>query len=97
MSETPRDTDCPRTDKFQQGRPFAPAGDAMDWPTFARQLERDLAAANARAEQNEKDAGRYRWILKQAQITDFIFRVLNSKERHVSNAIDAAIAAKEKQ
>lgn len=59
-------------------------------------LQRELAAANARAEQNEKDAGRYRWILKRAQITDFIFRGLNSKERHVSNAIDAAIAAKEK-
>lgn len=40
----------------------------------------------------QKDAGRYRWILQQAKITDFIFAYTKSDERHVSNAIDATIA-----
>ena len=37
------------------------------------------------------NSNRYIWILNQAKITDFIFAYLKSGERHVSNAIDAAI------
>lgn len=50
---------------------------------------RELAAERERADRNQEDAERYRWILSQATITDFIFRCLRSRERHVSNAIDA--------
>jgi hypothetical protein len=39
------------------------------------------------------NSDRYLWILHQAKITDFIFAYLKSDERHVSNAIDAAIGA----
>jgi hypothetical protein len=34
------------------------------------------------------------WVLSQAEITDFIFAYLKSDERHVSNAIDAAMKEK---
>ena len=43
-----------------------------------------------------KDAERYNWILHQAKITDFIFSYLKSNERHISNAIDTAIAKEKK-
>lgn len=37
-----------------------------------------------------KDVERYRWIMSQAKITDFIFTYTKSTERHVNNAIDFA-------
>ena len=37
------------------------------------------------------DAERYRWIIRQADITDFIFCFVKSDERHVNNAIDQAM------
>jgi len=57
---------------------------------YILQLERELTAERERADRNQEDAERYRWILHQAPITDFIFRFTKSNERHVSNAIDAA-------
>lgn len=59
------------------------------------EMDRDHARLDAklereRADRNQEDAERYRWILHQAPITDFIFVFTKSKERHVSNAIDTA-------
>lgn len=51
----------------------------------------DLAASLGREDALRKDAERYRWILHQAKITDFIFAYTKSDERHVSNAIDDAM------
>lgn len=51
----------------------------------------DLAASFDREDALQKDAERYRWILHQAKITDFIFAYTKSDERHVSNAIDDAM------
>jgi hypothetical protein len=67
---------------------------------FDRAIDDDHPATRAhappRAPAGDKallrDAARYRWILEQAVLTDEIFRYLDSKERHVSNAIDSALA-----
>lgn len=56
-------------------------------------LNAELCARDATIEALRVDAERYWWILTQAAVTDFIFKYLKSRERHVSNAIDAARAA----
>lgn len=53
--------------------------------------EADAILALPEFQELMRDAKRYRWILHQAKITDFIFKYLESPERHVSNAIDAAM------
>lgn len=54
--------------------------------------ERERAAElQARIAELEKDAKRYRWIMRQGVLTDAIFAYAKMGERHVSNEIDAAI------
>ena len=55
--------------------------------------QRKLADARAERDAAVRNSERYTWILHRGAITDFIFKYLNSAERHVSNAIDAAIDA----
>ena len=52
-------TDTPRTDagKFDEGSP-----ERKRAVNFARQLERELAAAKAEIERLREDAERYRWL-----------------------------------
>lgn len=89
-------SDTPRTDAFLENA-LSAIHETETIEDFTRQLERELAAERERADRNQadadrehEDAERYRWILHQAPITDFIFVFTKSKERHVSNAIDAA-------
>jgi hypothetical protein len=50
-----------------------------------------ISALEAENAELRKDAERYRWILHQSKITDMIFEYTDSRERHVSNAIDQAL------
>jgi len=52
------------------------------------ELRDEITALTIELENAEEDAERYKWILSQAKITDFIFAYTKSKERHISNAID---------
>jgi hypothetical protein len=48
-------------------------------------------ALGSKCQELSYNSDRYLWVLSQAEITDFIFAYLKSDERHVSNAIDAAM------
>jgi hypothetical protein len=88
MSNVPTCPKCGSTDRFFT--PYQCDRNPHPWHNIAR-LER---AEKAKSERDDaKDAQRYRWILEQAAITDHIFWYLQSRERHVSNAIDEAIKA----
>lgn len=68
-----------------------------DWYFSEDAYDKLEAAALKLAEQNEalrKDAERYRWILTQAAITDFVFKHTKSSDRHVSSTIDDELAAR---
>jgi len=57
--------------------------------------QRGLLKAQQERDEYKKDAERYRWLLSSARITDALWRLINSKftedERHINNAIDAAM------
>ena len=101
------DTKTPRTDARMDELMREPIEHrAMAMAAWAMQLERDLAAAVARAEAAEADAGRYRWLrdnkayvavqphYKELPITartGWTIRLVSGDDDNMDAAIDAAL------
>jgi hypothetical protein len=68
---------------------------------FADWLKANIHTESAQVERDAKDAARYRWILNNAKATDALWEYAIPEtlmgERHISNAIDAAIASAKRE